>query len=853
MTPQFPRIFAWHVLRRLVRHPGLGLLNILSVALGITVYVAIQIANHSANRSFAAGIDLVSGKAQLEVRGDVDEMLWPMLAKQPGIRAATGQVEGVVTLPDSPGEYLRILGVDIFTGDAFRTFSLEAGGAPPHFETWIAQPGAAAVTPDFARHLHLKIGDKFRVLANGAMKEIQVVAFLHDPETGAALPERFAVMDIGWAQELLSRQGFLSSVQLLLEDPRNAQSLAQRLNTVLPPQLRAEAPRQRSFQIQNMLSAFQLNLTALSMVSLLVGVFLIYNTISASVARRRVEIGILRSLGATRAEVRCLFLGEACFFGVLGIIVGAGGGIVLARTLSGAVAETISSHYVLLSIDRNWLSPGQFVAAFIYGILSVVAGAWLPAGEASRIDPVQALSPGGYAERAIADRRHWSLFGIAFLAVAGLASWLALTAGPPAWGFAAAFCILAGFAFFAPDATALFGAVAAIPSWPGVLWRIAANNLRRSVHRNAITVAALAAAIAMMTGLTVMIYSFRQSVDAWIHRGIVADLYISPASTETVGRVASTPLSAVAWLKARPEVRGVDTFRELNIQISIHGQPSQPALLAVVGGEYRHNLTFRGGGDVRKMERVNQGAAVVVTEPFARKYRVKDGDQLTLITPRGPATFEIAGIYSDYTRDQGVILMAQKAFEEFWRDTHIQSLSVYLRPGAAAEPLAAAFRAQFSREGEFSIYSNGSLRSRILGIFDQTFAVTYILRTVAVLVAITGVFLAVTTLAAEREREIGVLRAIGASRAQVRHALVLEAGMMGGVASALGLAAGIVLAMALTWVVNPAFFGWTITLHFPRLALLATPLWIIPVALLAAWFPAWRASRAAIAQTVREE
>jgi putative ABC transport system permease protein len=300
-------------------------------------------------------------------------------------------------------------------------------------------------------------------------------------------------------------------------------------------------------------------------------------------------------------------------------------------------------------------------------------------------------------------------------------------------------------------------------------------------------------------------------------------------------------------------VRGVDTFRELNIQISLHGQPSQPALLAVVGGEYRHNLTFRGGDDIPKMDRVNQGSAVVITEPFARKYRVKDGDQLTLITPRGPATFEIAGTYSDYTRDQGVILMAQKAFEKFW-GTPISNRSRSISDPAPPRNRWPTHSApEFSREGEFSIYSNRSLRGRILGIFDQTFAVTYILRTVAVLVAITGVFLAVTTLAAEREREIGVLRAIGASRAQVRRALVLEAGMMGGVASALGLAAGIVLAMALTWVVNPAFFGWTITLQFPGLTLLATPLWIIPVALLAAWFPAWRASRAEIAQTVREE
>jgi putative ABC transport system permease protein len=183
----------------------------------------------------------------------------------------------------------------------------------------------------------------------------------------------------------------------------------------------------------------------------------------------------------------------------------------------------------------------------------------------------------------------------------------------------------------------------------------------------------------------------------------------------------------------------------------------------------------------------------------------------------------------------------------------VQSLAIYLRPGAAAEPLTGAFRQQFSGAGEFAIYSNGGLRRRILSIFDQTFAVTYVLRTVAILVAIAGIFLSVTTLAAEREREIGVFRAVGASRWQVQSLLMMEAGLLGATATLLGLVSGLVLAMVLTWVVNPAFFGWTISLRLPWSSLLATPLWIIPAALLAAWHPAWRASQTAIATAVREE
>ncbi len=853
MTPQFPRIFAWHVLRGLRRHRLLALLNVLSVALGIAVYLAIQIANHSANRSFAAGIDLVAGKAHLEIRGDVDETLWPVLTKQPGVRAVTGLVEGTVTLPDFPGEYLRVLGVDLFTGEPFRTFDIGAKGGRPALESWMGEPGGIAVTAAFAGRCGWKVGDTFRALVNSETKTLRIAALIESGDSPAAAQPRFAVMDIGWAQELFAKQGHLSSLQLLLDDPRRSPAVADSLRPLLPPGLAAEPPRQRSAQIQNMLSAFQLNLTALSMVSLLVGVFLIYNTISASVARRRVEIGILRAIGATRWEVRALFLGEALILGALGIAVGAVGGVALARVLTGAVAKTISSLYVLLSIDRSWLSPAQFLTAAIFGFGAVLAGAWLPASDAAKINPVAALSLGAHAERSIARAPRWSGVGALFLLAAAFAGWLALRTGPPAWSFAAAFGVLAGFALFAPAATKLFGDAASAGVPFGILWRLAADNLRRSIHRNAVTVAALAAAIAMMVGLMVMIHSFRQSVDAWINRGIAADLFIAPASNETIGLSAFVPPAAIDWLRARPEISGVDTFREMSVQVSARNAESKPALLAIVQGEYRHNLTFLGGDDERKMARVFHKHGVAVTEPFARKFGIRDGDRITLTTPRGPAEFEVAGIYSDFTRDQGVILIARPSFDAFWSDPGVNSLAVYLRRDQAWEPLADAFRARFSRAGEFAIYSNRALRQRILTIFDQTFAVTYILRTVAILVAIAGIFLSVTTLVAEREREIGALRAIGASRGQVQALLMLESAMLGLIATVLGLAAGTVLAMTLTWVVNPAFFGWTIALQFPWPSLAATPLWILPAALLAAWYPAARASRTPIATAVREE
>ena len=211
MTRQFPRIFLWHVVRHVRRHPLLALLNVLSVGLGIAVYLAIQIANHSANRSFAAGVDLVAGRTHLEVRGDVDEMLWPMLGRQPGVKAVTGIVEGVVTLPDWPGEYLHILGVDLFSGEPFRTFEIGVRGENLLLEKWMGEAGMVALTEEFAQRHGIRIGDRLRVLVNSETRTVTVATLVGGSDSPGAAQPRFAIMDIGWTQELFGRQGRLSS------------------------------------------------------------------------------------------------------------------------------------------------------------------------------------------------------------------------------------------------------------------------------------------------------------------------------------------------------------------------------------------------------------------------------------------------------------------------------------------------------------------------------------------------------------------------------------------------------------------------------------------------------------------
>ncbi len=852
MTRHWPVILLRQVFRHTRRHKLLAVLNVLSVALGVCVFLAIMIANESANRSFRAGVELLAGKAQLEARGPLDEKLLPALARLPGVAAATPVVQGMLTLPDYPGEYLRLLGVDPFTNPPFETFRMVwPEGGSVDIEAWLRERHAVALTREFAQRLGLRQDDPLRVQIHGRPATLRV-RFVLEPDDPAALADiRAASMDIGWAQELLGTTGQLDSVQILLEDGADPAAVAEAARQLVPGDVTIAAPQQRSEQIGKMLASFQLNLTALSLVSLLVGMFLIYNTVSAAVVRARREIGILRALGTSRREIRTLFLGEAFLLGLPGILLGLLAAFPLAGLLVGAVGQTISSLYVLVSIENLAVTPGQIAAAAGAGLASVLAAAWIPSGEATKVQVTRALHLGSVMEHYATVPRRWLVGGLLALGLAIAASWFALHTGPALLGFVAAFLVLTGFACLVPAATMTLGHLAAnaagrLPR--GTAWRLATRNLVRATHRNAFTTAALMAAIAMTIGISVMIFSFRASVDTWINRTIQADLFVTLAANETAGFHAILPAEVLAWLEGHPQTDSVDTFFEKRLTFR-----DEPAFLGVIRGRMRGELEFTGGDSEAKALRLRQPGHIAVSESFARRHGVREGESVILETPVEPQPFVIAGVYLDYTRDQGVILMDRANYEAHWPAPGVHSAGVHLHDPAAADRVADELRAAFGRSTQYALYSNAALRQRIFEIFDQTFAVTYVLRTIAVLVAVLGVSLTLTTLVTEREREIGILRAVGSSAGQVRRAFVAESVLIGLLASLVGLAAGACLAMVLTWVINLAFFGWTVQLRYPWDVLLWTPVWIIAAAALAGILPATRAARIQPASALRSE
>ena len=840
MTPRFLTLFWRQVVRQAWRHPLLTGLNILSIALGITVFLAVQIANRGALSSFRSAAELTTGRAELEIRGRIDDTLLPAIAATPGVRVATPLVEGLVTLPDFPGEYLRILGVDPFSGSELFAFQLEdAAGQTLDLEKWLSDPEVIALQPSRATAL---AQTPLRVMAGTTRRTLKPL-FTFEPENTLAQGDtRLAAMDIGWAQELLGLTGHLSSVQILLDDPSQAETVAATLRRILPADVTVAPPAARSTEMEAMLGSFQLNLTAMSLVSIVVGMFLIHNSVAAAVIRRRTDIAILRANGATRTEIRALFLGEAALDAVLGTALGLFLAPLLAGWISAPVSQSVSSLYALTRIEHFSLAPWQIAQAFVIGLFASLAAAWLPASEAARCDPARILHPGATKEMHPPLQAIRLVWAAVLLAAAVVLSYFTLHGGPHLLGFGAAAAVLAGFSLLVPW---LAAGVAACFRNSGTLVRCAADQLARSLHRNAITIAALSAAVAMSVSVTVMIHSFRASVLRWIDHTLVADLYITPAVNDVAGLQAFLPGEAAAWAAEQPAVASTATFREYPIRFR-----DEPTTLSIIEGEARGGLEFLDGPPSDDFQ---AGKSVAVSESFAQRFQLTRHAEILLPTPSGEKVFTVCGIYRDFSRDRGTILMARSLFARHWQDDRIHSLALKLTDPTQSDTITTQFRQRFGSEGEFTIYDNAALRGRVLEIFDQTFAVTSVLRSIAVLVAVAGVLFSLSVLVIEREREIGVLRAIGASRFQILAIFLVQAALLGLTATVSGLASGGALAMVLTWVINKAFFGWTIELNYPLLTLAATPLWLIPAAIFAALLPAWRASRIAPAQAVRFE
>ena len=857
-------IFRALVLGHLRTNTLRSVVTAIAVALGVSIALAIDLANATAVASFSSSVNVISSHVNLQVLGigrGFDERVIRRVETVPGVTYASPTIEDSVVLgavPGNPlsGEILRVLGVDLLrplprdpqappASSEFSTGTLQGG--PDPYEL-IAQHGAIVSQRVATRH-HVRVGDVLHALAGDRPVRLKVAAIL--PAALAGIDSSVVFVDISTAQELFDKIGRLDRIDLIAEPARLA-SVKAAVSAVLPHGARAIEPKVRTGEIQRMLRSFQLNLTALSYIALLVGAYLIYNTVAISVVQRRPEIGTLRALGATRGQIFRTFLAEGALFGVVGSMLGLVLGGVLAQLSVGAVARTVDTLYVGTSADHVIYDPLVLLKAFVVGVVLATISAVVPAREAAATLPAIAMRSQGFERRVERSGAGYALAGAGLFALAYALTFVPAIDGIPVFGYAAGLLLIFGGSLCVPLAIAgvASGARRLADRLPPT-FRLSAANLGSSPRRNSVAIASLMVAIAMMVSIAILIGSFRTTVVAWAGDTIKADLFVRPLGLADATYDARFSPSVATKIRAVPGVAAVDTFRA--IQIPFKGSLTTLAAVDFRTIAERNKLRFLGIVDTRALARTMPNTTdIVVSEPFVRRFGIDRGDDVAIDTPSGFTKFHVVAIYNDYSSDAGVAIADAQTFARLFHDPSANSLAIYSKDGADLADL----RTRVIRSVlplRIDVQTNRELRNLVISIFNRTFAITYALYVISITIAVLGVVSTLFALVLERRREIGLLRYLGLTSRQVREMVFYEAAYIGGLGGLAGVIVGVLLSLLLIFVINRQAFGWLIELHMPWDFLGEAIVLVVVAALIAGIYPARVAARIRTAEAVRSE
>ncbi len=840
--------------RELARRPAQPLLAVAGVALGVAVAVAVDLANESARRAFHLSTEATSGRATHSISAGssgLDELLLARLRLDAGARAAAPVVEGSLALPDHPGRTLRLLGTDPFSDAPFRPI-LATGETPlPGLVALLVEPGAVALSRATAGDLGLRIGDRFAARAGPRRVELTVTAILEprDDLARSALAN-LALADLATAQETLDRAGRLDRIELILPAGAAGRELEIRIRDLLPADARLEPAGARVAAVDRLTRAFRFNLRALSGLALLCGAFLIWNTASFSVVRRRDLFARLRATGVSGRELLGVVLGEAALVGALGGALGAGFGVLLGRGLVELVLSTVNDLYFALSVRDFAVPPSALLAGFALGLAATLAAALPPALEAARTPVRGALASSTVEERAGRGVRRAAGLGAA--AVGGGLVLLALPSRSLGLALCALLLLVVGGAMIVPRLLAVaMRAVGRLPgSLAGLHSRLAARGLERSLARTGPAAAALALAVAVSLAVAVTIASFRSAVVEWLDATLSGDLYVSSPSGPG-GPSGLFPPELAERLAALP---GVERVRALRLAT----QPADdtghsPVVVGVeTDPDAFSGFRLRSGELDRARRAIAAGTGALISEPLAERRALVLGDRIELPTPTGELALEVAGIYVDYGSERGAIVVSAPLLEQRFSVRGLTAFALAVAPGSDLGLLARAVE-RSAAPLEVEVRSNRELKRYSLAVFDRTFRVTGVLRTLALVVAALGIAAALAALELERARHFGLLRALGLTRAGVAAVVLGESLGLGLAAGLAALPLGAGLATVLVGVVQRRSFGWSFPLELPVAPFAESVALAAGASLVAGTLAALRLARRSPAQALRDE
>lgn len=848
VEPQLSRALLLATGRHWRRHPWQLALAVVGVALGVAVALGIDLASGSALRAMRSSNETLAGRATHRVVAGpegVPEHLWSDLRVELGLDPVAPLIQRDVALVDAGGA-LQLLGVDPFAEGRLRPVLDIAAGSPGiDLGTFLTEPGACLLPRARAAQLGLAVGDVLRLRISTRIAELPVVGlFEASRELDRERTRQLVLVDIASAQELFDCHGRLDELGLRLD-----QADEKRVRSILPDGVRLEPIGTRAGRMEALTRGFRLNLQALSLLALFVGLFLVFNALSFAVVQRRDLVGELRLVGATRRQVFLGVAGEALLLGGIGSLLGLLLGCLLASVLVEQVVRTINDLYFRLEVSGIALQAGPLLRALGLGAVGTLVAALGPAREAAGASILGVLRRSHTEDdrRALAPQR--AALGCVLMLASAFA--LSLAGRSLSLSYGGLLMLLLGSALTVPWIIDRGSTAAERLLAPPVVGRLALSSARRSASRTAPAVAALAVALASALGVGAMIASFRASVEDWLGTTLSADVFASPPALVSARAAGDLEPDVVELLTGAPGVVWSNIYRGAELDSSagrmhiVATQLSEEAFLA-------HRFLQGDGPEV--WPEFQRGECVVVSEPFAFRRDLGPGDGLLFDTPDGRLELPIRGVFTDYGNDDGVVLLSLDRYRSAFGELGVTSVGLELEPDRDPEETVAWIESRLAPGQALFLASQRALAAQSLEVFDRTFAVTAVLRHLTLGVALVALFSALMALGLERARERAVLRALGLERGRLLVQVILEALWLSSLAALVAIPLGTALAWIMAEVVNRQSFGWTLLeFRVPTGEVILIFALALATGALAALWPARLQSHAQPASALREE
>jgi putative ABC transport system permease protein len=791
------RLFAWRPLRR---RPMRTLLGAASVALGVALFVSADVANTTVLRAFEETGERVGGRAKLRVTfasgAGVDEAALGRIEGTPGVVAAP-ILRRSVSLSELKDGPVLVLGVDFWKDRLLRLYDFKVPAQDlPAFVATAFRPDGIVVTRRFADRHALKAGAPLAIDTPGGRARLVVTGIVEDEGPARVFGGNFMVTGLATAQKHFAQPGHVDQIDIAPAEGADVKEIRDRLAAALGPAYSVQPILRRSAVLEDALSRVRA-LVIVSVVALVVGLFIVYNSVSISVVERLRDIAILRSIGALRRQVLTLVLIEWTVIGLLGSAAGLAAGYGLSSVLIALSAKSANALMLSIDVREVVLTTQTAVAALLSGTIVSFLAALVPALEAMRVAPAgllgKAAAPGreapGYLRSFFAGV---ALIGASSVLVLGF--YLKL---PPFGGMAATVFIFVGVALVLPQLTIWISRLArpALRRVFRIEGRLAADNVAKFPARTALTTIALGGALSMMVASQSFLASLKASADAWMAEAFPFDLSITGTDMSTqLYSPARFPDSLATRAAAVPGVKSAYT-------VAMHHQPyrDQEILIFAIDleGLYRMHLDR---GITRRMKpledaefrrRIVSGDEIVVSENFMNRYGAPPGSVVELQTAEGPRSFRVALAVEDYSWPSGSIIMEREAYRRLWKDDLVAYIDLRVEPGSSIEEVRARVAAELKGTHTAFLYAPDDLRRIAGATLEEAFRLADVQVVIAVLIGFLGIVNTLLISVLRRTREIGLLRAVGATRRQIRRTVTVESLLMAAAGGAIGVAAGV--------------------------------------------------------------